>query len=386
MTLLVPALFAAMFAVIALVANNKDETMHIVNVIDASGNFKGKFPEQRFIKYNYLDGSLAAAKADLKNDNDLVLNIPANTKDTTQLFARKKTTLALAGNIQNQMNDIATGARLVKAGIDTASLHKIKSNIVIKASEMTAAGEKSANMAADFTLSFAGAILIYLSLFIYGAQVMRGVIEEKTSRIIEVIVSSVKPFQLMMGKIVGVGLVGLTQFVLWITLSAAITYFVGHNTSPMSGELYNFIHSLGANVGYELGCFLFYWVTGFLFYSALFAAVGSAVDSETETQQFMFPITLPLLFTYIISVYLFRVPDSPLAFWLSIIPFTAPVAMMVRIPFNVPGWQLGLSMVLMIAGFIFTTYVASRIYRVGILMYGKKTSYKEIAKWFFYKE
>src|SRR6185437_5058719 len=385
MTLLVPALFAAMFGVIALVASNQDQTMHIVNVVDNSKDFKGKFHDQKFVKYKYTDKAVAAAKADLKSENDLVLNIPANTKDTVQLFARKKTTLSLADNIQGQMNEIATGASLVKAGIDTARLHKIRSNIVIKSSEITDAGEKNTNMGASYALSFAGAVLIYMSLFIYGAQVMRGVIEEKTSRIIEVIVSSVKPFQLMMGKIVGVGLVGLTQFTLWIGLSAGISYLVGHNST--NSPVYSFVHNLGSNAGYELGCFLFYWITGFLLYSALFAGVGSAVDSETETQQFMFPITLPLLFTYILSVsYLFMVPDSPLAFWLSIIPFTAPVAMMVRIPFNVPGWQLELSMVLMVLGFLFTTYVASRIYRVGILMYGKKTSYKELAKWFFYKE
>jgi len=276
---------------------------------------------------------------------------------------------------------------MVKAGIDTASLHKIKSNVIIKSSELTDTGEKSTNMGANYALSFAGAILIYMSLFIYGAQVMRGVIEEKTSRIIEVIVSSVKPFQLMMGKIIGVGLAGLTQFVLWITLSAAITFFVGHNSSPMSSPVYSFVHNLGSSAGYELCVFLFYWVTGFLFYSALFAAVGSAVDSETETQQFMFPITLPLLFTYILSVsYLFMVPDSPLAVWLSMIPLSAPVAMMVRVPFNVPAWQMAISMSLMVIGFIFTTYIASRIYRVGILMYGKKASYKELVKWFFYKE
>ncbi|HEY4325349.1 MAG TPA: ABC transporter permease [Mucilaginibacter sp.] len=387
MTLLVPALFAAMYAVIALVAGDKDQTMHIVNVIDQSGDFRGKFHDQRFIKYNYLDESLASAKADLKNENDLLLRIPANTKDTAELFAKKKTTLSLADNIQNQMNDIATGVSLVKAGIDTVSLHKIKSNYTIKSTELTEKGEKSTSMGATYALAFAGAVLIYMSLFIYGAQVMRGVIEEKTSRIIEVIVSSVKPFQLMTGKIVGVGLVGLTQFVLWISLSAGISYALGHDASSVKSPIYSFIHNMGSNASYELMCFLFYWITGFLFYSALFAAVGSAVDSETETQQFMFPITLPLLFTYILSVsYLFTVPDSPLAFWLSIIPFTAPVAMMVRIPFNVPDWQLYLSMFLMIVGFIFTTYVASRIYRVGILMYGKKASYKELAKWFFYKE
>jgi ABC-2 type transport system permease protein len=387
MTLLVPALFAAMYAVIAYVATDKDETMHIVNVIDNNGGFKGKFHDQKFIKYLYPDKSLPAAKKDLKSDDDLVLNIPANTKDTAQLYSKKKTTLSLADDIQREMNDIASGVSLVKAGIDTASLHKIKSNMIIKSSEITDTGEKSTNMGATYALSFAGAILIYMSLFIYGAQVMRGVIEEKTSRIIEVIVSSVKPFQLMLGKIIGVGLVGLTQFVLWITLSAAITYFVGSNASSVHSPVSTFVHSLGANAAYEIGCFIFYWITGFLFYSALFAAVGSAVDSETETQQFMFPITLPLLFTYILSVsYLFMVPDSPLAFWLSMIPLTAPVAMMVRIPFNVPAWQLAISMSLMVVGFIFTTYIASRIYRVGILMYGKKASYKELVKWFFYKE
>ena len=385
MTLLVPALFAGMFAVIALVANNKDETMHVVYVLDSNGIFK--FKDEPFVKFMYPAESVEAAKKNLKSDDDLVLNIPANPKDTVQLFAKKKTTLSLADDIQGKMNEIATGVSMVNAHIDTASLHKIKSNIVIKSTEITAKGESSTNIYSTIALSFAGAILIYMSLFIYGAQVMRGVIEEKTNRIIEVIVSSVKPFQLMMGKIIGVGLVGLTQFVLWILLTAGISYLVGGNTSPTNTELHSFFHNLGANAGYELLCFLFYWITGFLFYSALFAAVGSAVDSETETQQFMFPITLPLLFTYILSVsYLFRVPDSPLTVWLSMIPLSAPVAMMVRIPYNVPVWQLGLSMALMVVGFIFTTYVAARIYRVGILMYGKKTSYKELVKWFFYKE
>jgi len=387
MTLTVPALFALMFAVIALVANQKDETKHVVYVIDNSGAFERRFRNSQFIKYVYPHKSVSDAKKDLKSDDDLVLNIPANTKDTVELSSKKKTTLSLADNIQGQMNDIATGAGMVKAGIDTASLHKIKSNVIIKSTEITSTGEQGTNIGATYALSFAGAILIYMSLFIYGAQVMRGVIEEKTNRIIEVIVSSVKPFQLMMGKIIGVGLVGLTQFVLWISLSAGISYIIGGNTSPANTALHSFLHNLGSNAGYELFCFLFYWITGFLFYSALFAAVGSAVDSETETQQFMFPITLPLLFTYILSVsYLFTVPDSPLSVWLSIIPLSAPVAMMMRIPYNPPLWQLGISMALMIVGFIFTTYIAARIYRVGILMYGKKASYKELAKWFFYKE
>ncbi|HEY0895543.1 MAG TPA: ABC transporter permease, partial [Sphingobacteriaceae bacterium] len=244
------------------------------------------------------------------------------------------------------------------------------------------------------------------------AQVMRGVIEEKTSRIIEVIVSSVKPFQLMMGKIIGIGLVGLTQFLLWIILSTTLTGVAGRQLlkdrvetvstgngktdavaatqsqmeqDGMGAEIMAAMKTI--NFTYVLTTFLIYFLGGFMLYSALFAAVGSAVDSETETQQFMFPITLPLLFTYIMSFsFIVNNPDSTLSFWLSIIPFTSPIAMMVRLPFGVPEWQLALSIVLLIAGFILTTWVAARIYRVGILMYGKKTSYKELAKWFMYKE
>jgi len=385
-TLLVPTLIASLFAVIAYIAKDKDQTMHVVNVIDNTGDFINKFQDGKYIKFTYSNRPLDVEKKELKNDNDLVLNISNNKKDNVELFAKKKTTLTLSDDIQRQMNDIAAGASLVKAGIDTAKLHQVKSNITIKTSEITATGEQSANLGPAYALSFTGAILIYMSLFIYGAQVMRGVIEEKTSRIIEVIVSSVKPFQLMAGKIIGVGLVGLTQFVIWIGLSTAISYYLGIK-GGMGGQMTVFIHSLGANAAYELSCFIFYWITGFLLYSALFAAVGSAVDSETETQQFMFPITLPLLFTYILCVsYLFTVPDSPLAVWLSIIPFTAPVAMMMRLPFSPAPWQVAASMALMVVGFIFTTYVAARIYRVGILMYGKKTNFKELAKWFFYKE
>ncbi|MFB9841593.1 ABC transporter permease [Mucilaginibacter ginsenosidivorans] len=385
MTLLVPSLFGGMFATISYLANNKNQTIHIVNVIDNSHQFQDKFTSTKTLKFQNTNKPLDSVKASL-NDDDIVLMIPEGKNDTAELFARKKNTLALSDEIQQQMNNIASNESLVKMGIDTARLHSVKSNIVLKTREMTAEGDKNANIGSAYALAFAGAILIYMSLFIYGAQVMRGVIEEKTSRIIEVIVSSVKPFQLMAGKIIGVGLVGLTQFALWIVLSYLVGKLLGQNGASQSST-FKFVQTMASSAGYELACFGFYWLTGFLLYSALFAAVGSAVDSETETQQFMFPITLPLLFTYILSVsYLFQAPDSTLAVWLSIIPFTAPVAMMVRIPFVVPPWQLGLSMGLMVVAFIFCTYVAARIYRVGILMYGKKTSFKELAKWFFYKE
>jgi len=387
--------------------------------MDKSGVFAGKFHSKDNLSFEPVKKSLIDEKAYLrKNEDDFLLVIDTDyTKpDAVQMFSEKKPNLPITTEIQTQMNDISIGNVMVKANIDTAKLHSIKSDISIASKQITDKGEEDSSVGAAYGAGIAGAILVYLALFIYGAQVMRGVLEEKTSRIIEVIVSSVKPFQLMLGKIIGVGLVGLTQFVLWIVLSTGVTYIAGNmlmkdkiipaktaqmkehqpiktqtspsvSTVPQSPAVTAYNSFKTVNFPYILGCFLFYFLSGFFLYAALFAAVGSAVDSETETQQFMFPITLPLLFTYIISFsFLINNPDSTLAIWLSEIPFTAPVAMMVRIPFGVPVWQLALSMFMMVIGFLFTTWVAARIYRVGILMYGKKATYKELAKWFFYKE
>jgi ABC-2 type transport system permease protein len=394
MIFLVPLLLVGMSAIVAMVASDSDKisTPQTVNVIDESHVFAGQFKNQNNIKFETGKQSLNDAKAQLKDNEDLsVLLINKDyTKVPVQIFSKKKPSLKLSEEIQNQMNSIGTAKSMIEHHIDTAYINAISKNkIAVNAMEVTETGTKDANVGANMGVGIACAIFIYMALFIYGAQVMRGVIEEKTSRIIEVIISSVKPFQLMLGKIIGVGLVGLTQFGAWIILSIIATKIAGHSfAGPGSGMIGVLDVLQTIPFGYILGCFLFYFLSGYLLYSALFAAVGSAVDSETETQQFMFPITLPLLFTYILSVsVLFRAPDSPLAVWLSMIPFTAPVAMMVRIPFGgVSTTQLLLSMSLMVVGFLFTTYVAARIYRVGILMYGKKASFKELAKWFFYKE
>jgi ABC-2 type transport system permease protein len=424
-TLLVPTLVLVMYGIIYLIANNSDELNkeRTIFVKDESGLFAGKFHDKSKIKFKTSPLTISEAKASLKKlEDDFLLVIPNNytTADAVQILSKRKPNFSITGEIEGQMNDIAKGNNMVKAGIDTSKLSAIKSNIHITARQLTDKGEEDSSVGAAYISGITGAILIYISLLIYGAQVMRGVLEEKTSRIVEVIISSVKPFQLMLGKIIGVGLVGLTQFVLWIVLSSGVTIlagslFVKNNSAAVSSltqqnqkvsntktqvttvnpntpvppnPAMNFFNTLKTvNFPLILGSFLFYFVSGFFLYSALFAAVGSAADSETETQQFMFPITMPLLFTYILAfAFLINNPDSSLAFWLSIIPFTAPIAMMVRIPFGVPEWQLALSAFLMIAGFLLTTYVAARIYRVGILMYGKKVSYKELSKWFFYKE
>ncbi len=420
MTFLVPGLILAMYGVIYLIASNSDSLNKVrdIKVIDESGVFAGKLKDHKNVHFSASQQSLPEAKKAAKKNEDLfVLFIPKDltAKNSVQIFSEKKPNFALVNEVETQLNTIATSNNMAAAGIDVMKLSGLKTNISAETKQLTDDGEKDSNLASAYGIGVASAILIYLSLFIYGSQVMRGVIEEKTNRIIEVIVSSVKPFQLMLGKILGVGLVGLTQFLLWIILSTTVTniadkVFTKHEaateqssqsqtkggknstaqttTMPVSNPVMNFMKSLeGVNYVYILSCFIFYFLSGYLLYSALFAAVGSAVDSETETQQFMFPITLPLLFTYILSfAYLVNNPDSSLAFWLSVIPFTAPIAMMVRVPFGVPDWQLALSMVMMVAGFLFTTWVAARIYRVGVLMYGKKTSYKELAKWFFYKE
>ncbi|WP_183561140.1 ABC transporter permease [Mucilaginibacter sp. SP1R1] len=393
MIFLVPGLILAMGFVIAMVAKDSDKlkTEQIVNVVDKSTLFDTKFHQAENIKFKIATQPLETLKANTKNDESLlILSIPADytKKDSVKIFSKKKPSLIVTGEIEKQMNEIAINHSMMQHHIDPVILHSIKSDISVNAVEITDTGAKNANVGANMGIGIACAILIYLSLFIYGAQVMRGVIEEKTSRIIEVIISSVKPFQLMLGKIIGVGLVGLTQFGAWIILSIISTKIAGQAFNSPQGSMMSILAVLQTiPFGYILGCFLFYFLSGYLLYSALFAAVGSAVDSETETQQFMFPITLPLFFTYILSVsVLFKAPDSTLAVWLSMIPFTSPVAMMVRIPFGVPDWQLALSMGFMVIGFLFTTWVAARIYRVGVLMYGKKVSFKELSKWFFYKE
>ncbi|HET8828875.1 MAG TPA: ABC transporter permease [Pelobium sp.] len=412
LTFLVPTLFIGMYAAIFFIYKNSDDTAKNFNVIDKSGIFVNQFKDQSSITFNYIDVEYDVAKKEARSKKDLfLLYIGADFKESgnVEIIAEKKPGIAVLRDIENQMESILQTKKLLAAGIDTAVLNSSKTAININAKQLTEDGEKDASIGATYIVGFLSAFLIYLSLFIYGAQVMRGIIEEKTSRIVEVIVSSVKPFQLMLGKILGIGAVGLTQFLLWIILSTGLSTLGAnafmnqdeHKTEQsdiknsnkvempsQTGAATQFFKAADTiNFPFIIGTFLFYFIGGYLLYSALFAAVGSAVDNETETQQFMLPITLPLIFTFILGMnVIVNNPDSNLSFWLSVIPFTSPIAMMIRIPFGVPGWQLALSIVLLIGGFILTTWVASRIYRVGILMHGKKITYKELAKWFTYKE
>lgn len=287
----------------------------------------------------------------------------------------------------------------------------------IKIDETGSARETSTDIA--MALAYIGGFLMYMLVFMFGAMVMRGVIEEKTSRIVEVIVSSVKPVQLMLGKIIGVALVGLTQFALWVVLTLALVLIVkanvlpegtmeqlqqlpqsfaeadqamaaGSETTTMTAEEFTMFQKIFAGAlnmpwGLIIFSFVFYFLTGYLLYASLFAAIGSAVDNETETQQFMLPVTIPIILALVVAMGTMQNPESSLSFWFSIIPLTSPIVMIARIPFDVPPWEIALSMGLMILTIVGTIWMAAKIYRTGILMYGKKTSYKEIWKWLTYK-
>jgi ABC-2 type transport system permease protein len=417
LTILVPVLFIGMFAIIGYLAVKGDglADKKKVEVIDESGLFTGKLKNTGSIEYSYSTDNYTAAKTKFSKDGyNYLLHIPASVTGI-EMFSDKKPSATTIETVEAGLSNIAQAQKLQAAGIDTAVLAKAQKHISIQAKQMTETGEKDAQTYVAYAVGFLSAFLIYICLFIYGTQVMRGVIEEKVSRIVEVIISSVKPFQLMLGKIIGVGMVGLTQFILWIIISIALSTVAGtlvaKGSSARTEQVSKFQQAAGTSaetqaaakpdsgmaiimnsiesipIAYTLGCFLFYFLFGYLLYSAIFAAVGSAVDNETETQQFMLPITLPLIFTFALAQsFIINNPDSSLSIWLSMIPFTSPIAMMIRIPFGVPAWQLAASMLLMVLGFLFTTWVAARIYRVGILMYGKKASYKELAKWFMYKE
>ncbi|MEI8059672.1 MAG: ABC transporter permease [Ferruginibacter sp.] len=278
---------------------------------------------------------------------------------------------------------------------DSLNLDNTKDSILNRSLNLKLNNEKNKNADAAIasTIGYVCGFLMYFILLLYGSQVMMGVTEEKTNRIAEVVVSSVKPFQLMVGKIIGIGMVALTQFLIWIIcifLIYNVTKTTGNGgaASMMVGKIQEVFTSV--NIPLTLGCFIFYLLGGFFFYSSLYAAIGSAINEDMrEAQSLSFPITMLIIFSIALMTPAIANPSSPVAVWASIIPFSSPIVMMARIPFGIPNtvpyWQLGLSMLLLIAGFMFTTWFAARIYRTGILMYGKKPSWKEMMKWAFRK-
>ncbi|SFC68649.1 ABC-2 type transport system permease protein [Flexibacter flexilis DSM 6793] len=390
MTLLGPLLFAGLTAIVGWVtitlitSENK-----VVEVFDESGLFAGKFPSTHNIEFVEASSkNLTTDKSNLKEkDRYALLYIPAgvspdNTKGIT-IFYENSPNFYIETRIKDIIEKELENIRMREVGIDPTLIAQMKVNIDLNTKTLDKESkEKESSTEAAMGAGYVGAFLIYMFIFMYGVQVLKGVQEEKTNRIVEVMISSVKPFQLMMGKILGIAAVGLTQFGLWMLLSYVFSSGV---VMAMASQIDVLAILNTINMPLVLFGFLFYFISGYLLYSALFAAIGAAVDNDTDSQQFMFPITIPLVIAFASTQLILRDTNSALAIWLSVIPFTAPIVMMVRIPFDPPAWQIAVSMLSMILGFLSTTWLAARIYRVGILMYGKKVNYKELAKWLFYK-
>ena len=431
MSILGPFIFAAYVLIPMYFATMEDKDEKTVVVIDDSKLFSEYGPEgasfvisdTEYLKFKVIDGVPIET---FKQGFDAtgyyaVLFIPSNilSSASSLIYSTKQTSMEVTDYIRRSMETEIEHLKLANHDIQGIEeiLADVETNISIRNIKWTKDGKtQESNTGVIMGIGYLGGLLIFFFIFFFGSQVMRGVIEEKTSRIIEVIVSSVKPFQLMMGKIVGVGLTGLTQFLIWMVLSALLitglkaAFFPEMNQTPteqvVTSDLFEggvsnpsgqmlaseeqdvaqeiFASLKSINAGIMIGSFLFYFIFGYLLYAAMFAVIGSAVDNETDTQQLILPVILPLILGIYVMLSAMNNPDGALPFWFSMIPFTSPVVMMVRIPFGVPWWQVALSGSLLLGTFLGMTWVAGKAYRTGILMYGKKNSFKEIWKWLRY--
>jgi len=403
MTLLTPLFMIGVFIVPILLASSSEDKTTIA-IID-----NNKFKEFRLtsslnIEYTYLNElNLEQHKTTLIETYDFLLHIPEidsieQIESSIEVYSINQMSLSIKQNVENQIDKKLTNIYLLQSGINPDQIKKSQSKSTIKTYVVDEQGENTkGNSEASFGIGLVGGFLIYIFIFMYGTMVMRSVIEEKTNRIVEIIISSVKPFKLMLGKIISVALVGLSQFAMWIILGFVFLLIangfissdldvtnLNTNEAVLSSEIGSSLMALPIKSLFIV--FLIYFLGGYLLYGSLFAAIGSASDQETDNQQFIVPITIPLIVSFVIVQVVIDNPHGGLAYWLSMIPFTSPIIMIARIPFGVPLHELLISISLLIAGFLLTTWVAAKIYRVGILMYGKKISYKELWKWLKYKD
>ena len=375
-------------------------------VIDESGLMGAIFVSDNEVSYEYISTNLDVAKSDLlENDVDGLIYIPKfelNEPKGFALYGASNQSISTLSSIENTLELHIESLRLLASGLDKEVIDSFEANIDLNTINLSnSGGEQESSSGAATIIGYIASFMIYMFVFIYGAMCMRGVIEEKSSRIVEIVLSSVKPFELMMGKVIGIAMVGLTQFVLWILLTGGISLLIsvfmspealemGTANSEMSSEADMMATALsalgGINMTLVLSAFLFYFIGGYLLYGALFAAIGSASESDADAQQFMLPVTAPLIISIVSLSLVLQDPHGSVSFWMSIIPFTSPIIMMMRIPFGVAPWELILSMLMLILGFLFTLWIAGRIYRVGILMHGTKVNWKILAKWFMTRD
>lgn len=416
LTLLTPVLLVALILVPLWLSTIKDDTKQHIVVIDKSGLYESALKSNDLYTFEFTNRPIDTIRNNAQETSELtgILYISGNlATDTAQVIlysdkqAKMETVSYLSGLLDKYVEDQKIAAYNIPNLREMMENSRTDIKITtVKWDEDGKEQESSAELA--LIIGTLSAFVIYMFILIYGGQVMSGVIQEKTNRIVEVIVASVKPFELMMGKIVGIALVGLTQMLLWVVLTVGLSTILGGSLFAPSdmGELQNMAamsagqsmppmsDNMAAEIygmlsGYDfiqlLVMFVLYFLGGYLLYASLFAAVGSAVESETDTNQFSLPLSIPIIFALYAAIYSAQNPDGPLAFWCSLIPFTSPIVMLVRIPFGVPVWQLILSFTILVLSFAGTTWMAGKIYRTGILMYGKKNSWKEIWKWLTYQ-
>ena len=390
LTLLMPILFVGLIVGIVFLSAVSDKKAKVIVVADETGEYfpvlkntdQYVFIEAKEGFSDFRKNSDESVYATLVITDDLLKN-----PEAIALYSLKQIVSSVENTVTSQLNPYLSDKKLESYQIPNLKniIKDSKVNLKIKTIKTDESGKEtqtSAEFASIIGMTFT--LLIYMFIFVYGAMVMQGVMEEKTNRIVEVVVSSVKPFDLMMGKLIGIGLVGLTQFGIWALV------FLGFSFSgiALSGSfsLFQSMNGLFASVNMTEICFYFvlFFIGGYLMYASLFAAIGAMVNSQEDTQQYMMPITILVLFAFYAGFFSAQNPDGPLAFWSSLVPFTSPIVMMIRIPFGVPWWQMLLSVVLLALTVILIVKLAAKIYRVGILMYGKKPTYGEIVKWLKY--
>ena len=407
-TLLTPLIFPAIMAVFVWIATEEKEnqSLRIIEVVDETGLFFIESSEQYAFSTSEVNLEEAKVRV-IQGERYGVLYLPKMKladPQGIQFYGLENPSTSLIAYLEGALKRKIEDQRLFVKGIDPNVLKEIRTEVKVQSLTLAESGEeKITNATVNYALGFLSGILIYLFIFIYGNQIMQGVIEEKSTRIVEILVSSLRPFQLMLGKIVGIGAVGLTQFLIWVllvsTLSTLVVGVLGMqmpqqqalelanseiiDATPQLGQLGEMLQVVyGIDFVTLIACFVFYFLGGYLLYGALFAAVGASVDTPSDAQQFMFPITIPLLVGYMgLFVFVLQDPSSSTSFWLSMVPLTSPIAMMGRISFGVPFWELALSMSFLVVGFLGTTWLAGKIYRIGILIHGTKPSYKVLWKW-----
>ncbi|MGJ8592483.1 MAG: ABC transporter permease [Aquaticitalea sp.] len=414
MTFLSPMIMIGLIALVYYLSQINNNQDRVISILDETGLFETVFVDSDHISYSYLTNkNLETAKDLVNSKEEYGLLYIQKSLDTTQLYSNAKfysedsPSLSFISDLESKIEKKIEDEKLIKDGVDIEKIKASRTRITI--GQESFEGEKTSKIDSYFKLAFGGAAgyLLFMFIIIYGNMIMRSVIEEKTSRIIEIIISSVKPIQLMMGKIIGTSLAGVTQFVIWIVLGGILMFVVSaifgidlmQVQTPQKEMVEQVMASSeGVNYAQEFTnalinlpllnlciAFVFFFLGGFLLYSSLYAAIGAAVDSETDTQQFMMPIIMPLVIAVYVGVFtVIEDPHGTVSTVFSFIPLTSPVVMLMRIPFGVPIWQQVLSLSILVATFAFTVWFAAKIYRVGILMYGKKPSYKELFKWLRY--